>query len=65
MTHQPGNAAELGGAICTLAGDPHLRGRLGAAARAAALRRFDARRLADEFARAYEFAAAPRVVATA
>ncbi len=65
MTYQSGNTAELGSAIRTLAGDPHLRGRLGAAARAAALRRFDARRLADEFARAYEIAAAPGVAATA
>lgn len=65
LTHEPGNAAELGGAIRALAGDPHLRGRLGAAARAAALRRFDARRLAEEFAGAYEFAAAPREAVTA
>jgi glycosyltransferase involved in cell wall biosynthesis len=65
LTHRPGNAADLSAAIQALAGDSSLRTRLGEAARATALRRFDARRLADEFASAYEMAAGPAVRAHA
>lgn len=65
LTHRPGNAADLSAAVQALAGDSSLRTRLGEAARATALRRFDARRLADEFASAYEVAAGPVVGAHA
>jgi glycosyltransferase involved in cell wall biosynthesis len=57
VTHRPGDAADLAAAIAMLASDPGARLRLGAEARAAAARRFDARRLAGDFALAYEAAA--------
>ncbi len=65
LTHRPGDAADLSAAIQALAGDAHLRARLGSVARATALRRFDARRLADEFACAYEPAAGAPMAAHA
>jgi glycosyltransferase involved in cell wall biosynthesis len=60
LTHRPGNVADLTRAIHALAADQGLRARLGAAARAAAVARFDARRLAGEFADTYEAAAGAR-----
>jgi glycosyltransferase involved in cell wall biosynthesis len=65
LTHRPGDAAELTTAIEALASDPRARARLGIAARAAAVRRFDARRLAGEFAAVYEAAAGSAVMAHA
>lgn len=65
LTHRPGNAADLTAAIEVLAGDSGARTRLGLAARAAAACRFDARRLADEFAAVYETAAGASVMAHA
>jgi glycosyltransferase involved in cell wall biosynthesis len=65
LTHRPGHAADLTAAIQLLAGDPAARARLGLAARAAAVRRYDARRLADEFVSTYETAADPPVMAQA
>ena len=57
LIHRPGDATDLASAIGRLAADAALRARLGRAARATAVRRFDARRLADDFASAYEAAA--------
>ncbi len=57
LTHRPGDSADLAAAIEALAADPDARARLGVEARAAAARRFDARRLAADFAMAYEAAA--------
>jgi glycosyltransferase involved in cell wall biosynthesis len=57
LTHPPGDAAGLAAAIHQLAADDGLRARLGGRAREAAVRRFDARRLAGEFVAAYEAAA--------
>jgi glycosyltransferase involved in cell wall biosynthesis len=54
VTHRPGNAGDLAAAIEELATDAALRERLSGAARQAAETRFDARRLAGEFALAYE-----------
>jgi glycosyltransferase involved in cell wall biosynthesis len=54
LTHQPGDAGDLARAIDALAGDASLRARFGAAARQAAVERFDARRLGDEFVDLYE-----------
>jgi glycosyltransferase involved in cell wall biosynthesis len=65
LTHRPGNVADLAAAIQGLAGDPAARARLGRAARATAVRRYDARRLADEFVSTYEKAAGPAVMAHA
>jgi glycosyltransferase involved in cell wall biosynthesis len=59
LVHRPGNASDLAAAIQALAADPGARARLGLAARAAVVRRFDARRLAGEFVTAYEAATAP------
>jgi glycosyltransferase involved in cell wall biosynthesis len=56
VTHRPGDAADLAAAIATLASDPAARLRLGAEARAVSAWRFDARRLAGDFALAYEAA---------
>ncbi len=56
LTHAPGDADSLARAIDTLASDPALRARLGAAARQTAVDRYDARRLGDEFAAVYETA---------
>jgi glycosyltransferase involved in cell wall biosynthesis len=57
ITHRPGDAGELSAAVEGLATDSSLRERLGSAARKAAEIRFDARRLAADFALAYEDAA--------
>jgi glycosyltransferase involved in cell wall biosynthesis len=54
LTHAPGDADSLAGAIDALAGDAPMRARLGAAARQAAVERFDAHRLGEEFADLYE-----------
>jgi glycosyltransferase involved in cell wall biosynthesis len=62
LTHRPGNVADLTAAIQGLAGDPAARARLGRAARATAARRYDARRLADEFIATYATAAAKKHV---
>jgi glycosyltransferase involved in cell wall biosynthesis len=62
LTHRPGDAADLTAAIQELAEDPAARARLGRAARAAAVSRYDARRLADEFISTYETAAAKKYV---
>jgi glycosyltransferase involved in cell wall biosynthesis len=62
LTHRPGDFAGLAASIEALASDPVTRVRLGGAACAAASRRFDARRLAGDFASAYEAAAATAVV---
>ena len=51
LTHRPGSAGDLAAAIAGLAADAGLRERLGQAARTAR-RRFDARRLAGDFATA-------------
>jgi glycosyltransferase involved in cell wall biosynthesis len=57
VTHRPGDMADLASRIEMLAADAPLRARLGRAAREAAGRRFDAARLAEEFASTYEAAA--------
>lgn len=57
LTHRPGDTEGLAAAIGALVADPSMRARLGARARAAAVSRFDARRLAAEFAAVYENAA--------
>jgi glycosyltransferase involved in cell wall biosynthesis len=54
LVHRPGDAADLSSAIRTLATDAALRARLAANARAAAVERFDARRMAERFAQLYE-----------
>ncbi|HET7694611.1 MAG TPA: glycosyltransferase [Vicinamibacterales bacterium] len=54
LAHRPGDAEELARALAALASDTALRRRLGAAARAAALARFDAETFAAGFARVYE-----------
>lgn len=62
LAHAPGDAAQLAAAIAALLRDPALRARLGRNARTVASRRFDARRLAGEFAAAYEAALGSRMV---
>lgn len=57
LTHRPGDAEGLAAAIGELVADPSMRARLGARARAAAVSRFDAGRLAQEFAAVYDRAA--------
>jgi len=57
LIHRPGDAIDLASAIERLAANPALRSRLGRAARATAVRRFDARRFGDDFASACEAAA--------
>lgn len=54
LTHQPGDAQGLAGAVGLLAADPGRRAALGRAAREAASARFDVRRLAVEIADVYE-----------
>jgi glycosyltransferase involved in cell wall biosynthesis len=54
LTAPSGNAGALAEAIVRLAKDPSLRSRLGENGRAAALRKFDRRRLADEVIEIYE-----------
>ncbi len=62
LTHAPGDAPQLAAAIQALVREPSLRARLGRNARAVAARRFDARRLAGEFAEAYEATVGSRMV---
>ena len=54
LGHAPGDAAQLAERIIQLAGDPHLRKRLGAAGRATAEQRFNRARLAKELIPIYE-----------
>ena len=54
LTHPPGDAAALAAVLARLAQDPPLRARLGAAARAAAVARFDAAAFGAGFASVYE-----------
>lgn len=54
VTHPPGDAASLAARIGELAGDPARRSRLGRAARAAAVQRFDRTRLAADLVPVYE-----------
>jgi glycosyltransferase involved in cell wall biosynthesis len=63
VTHRPGDPVDLAARIAMLAADAPLRARLGHAARESATRRFDATRLAREFAAIYEAAGAPAPVA--
>ena len=53
LTHRPGGAADLARTIEALAVDAPLRGRLGAAARASAVRQFDAAGLAEALSDTY------------
>lgn len=54
LVHQPGDAAGLARCIRLLAGDASLRARLGRAARATALKRFDRRRTGAQMLSLYE-----------
>jgi glycosyltransferase involved in cell wall biosynthesis len=54
LSFEPGRASDLSACLVKLVDDACLRARLGAAARAVALERFDARRLAVELAPIYE-----------
>jgi glycosyltransferase involved in cell wall biosynthesis len=54
VSHPPGDAAALSRALADLVADPVRRARLGAAARAAAVRQFDAETFASAFAKVYE-----------
>jgi glycosyltransferase involved in cell wall biosynthesis len=58
LRHPPGDSDRLAACLERLASDPALRRRLGEEARAAAVDRFDARRMADQFAALYEEIAA-------
>jgi glycosyltransferase involved in cell wall biosynthesis len=58
LVHRAGDSTDLAARIDTLASDPAMRARIGCAARHTAERRFDARRLAAQFAAAYESAVA-------
>jgi glycosyltransferase involved in cell wall biosynthesis len=60
LTHEPGDDRGLADAIRRLAGDPALRRRLGDAARASALVRFDAKAFGRAFAEVYESVARPQ-----
>jgi glycosyltransferase involved in cell wall biosynthesis len=60
LVHTPGDAASLAARIHELAADAGLRTRLGAAARATAVRRFDRARLAAEILPVYRQASAAR-----
>jgi glycosyltransferase involved in cell wall biosynthesis len=60
LTHTPGDADALSRALAQLAGDAGMRVRLGAAARAAAVQKFDAQTFASGFARVYESVALAR-----
>jgi glycosyltransferase involved in cell wall biosynthesis len=60
LTHPPGDAAALAQALATLVTDPSSRARLGAAARVAAIARFDANTFAASFAQVYASVAAAR-----
>jgi glycosyltransferase involved in cell wall biosynthesis len=63
LTHRPGDPIDLARVLSSLAHDAPLRQRLGAAARASAVRRFDARRLAGELTAAYDIALGSAVTA--
>jgi glycosyltransferase involved in cell wall biosynthesis len=63
VTHRPGDVADLAAQLERLASDAALRERIGLEGRNTALRRFDAARIADEFARTYEAAAEDGVMA--
>jgi glycosyltransferase involved in cell wall biosynthesis len=54
LSFEPGQASELADRLVRLAGDRCLRSKLGAAARAVAIGRFDARRLGEELVLIYE-----------
>lgn len=54
LTHPPGDAAALGGVLRRLVTDASLRDRLGVAARASAVAKFDADVFAGAFAAVYE-----------
>jgi glycosyltransferase involved in cell wall biosynthesis len=54
VTHRMGDASDLARRLTTLVGDAGLRERLGRAAHATALQRFDPCRLIDEFVTVYE-----------
>jgi glycosyltransferase involved in cell wall biosynthesis len=58
VTHRPGEPLDLAARIEWLAADASIRARLGHAARESAARRFDATRLAGQFAAIYEAARA-------
>jgi glycosyltransferase involved in cell wall biosynthesis len=60
LTHPPGDAVSLCHALTTLVMDPAHRARLGAAARTAALERFDVEAFAAGFAEVYESVALAR-----
>lgn len=60
VVHKPADHASLAACLSRLAADAALRQRLGAAARDTAIRRFDARRLADQFAAVYDDACVMR-----
>jgi glycosyltransferase involved in cell wall biosynthesis len=53
VVHRPGDSGDLAAQMERLALDPALRARIGGAARETALRRFDARRLGEEFTATY------------
>jgi glycosyltransferase involved in cell wall biosynthesis len=63
VTHRPGDSVDLAAQLERLATDPALRQRIGLEGRKTALRRFDAGRLADEFACAYQAATDDGVLA--
>lgn len=54
VVHRPGDGSHLAAAIAALAIDAPRRARLGANARAAAVQRFDARRMTERFAELYD-----------
>jgi glycosyltransferase involved in cell wall biosynthesis len=60
LTHSPGDAVALTRALRLLVGDEDLRARLGAAARLAAVEKFDAESFAAAFADVYESVALAR-----
>jgi len=64
ITHRAGDAEDLAARIAMLAADEPLRRRLGGSARETAARRFDAHRLAGQFAAVYENAARERTGAS-
>jgi glycosyltransferase involved in cell wall biosynthesis len=56
LGHRPGDAAQLAARIASLAADPALRARLGAAARGTAVRRYDRTRLSGDVIPVYHAA---------
>jgi glycosyltransferase involved in cell wall biosynthesis len=64
LVHRAGDSADLAARILTLAEDGVLRRRIGDAARATAVRRFDARRLSGQFASVYDAASRAQVSAS-